>query len=463
MSKYESKVRQFIASHNLIQAGDKVVVGVSGGPDSLSLLHFLHQFRNHYQIELYAAHLDHMFRGEESLDELRFVEAFCRRHDIICLAESVDVKAIMKRDKTGGQDTARKARYDFYKRSMKELKADKLALAHHGDDQIETILMQLTRGSSGHKGIPYRRSFEIGEIIRPLLPLTKEEIEEYCLTHQLKPRRDPSNSSEHYTRNRFRIHVLPFLKKENPKVHEHFQRFSEEIDEDESFLQELTRQKMNRVWEKENGKVNLQINAFLTMPLPLQRRGIHLILNYLYKGKTAYSAIHIQQTLHLLKSDHPSGRLDLPDGLKVIRSYDVCNFSFHINEKASFYVELQPNERIVLPTGAAFLLTDNPSDLNEKGGCEQFKINPAEVTLPIIIRTRKSGDRISLKGTKGSKKIKDLFIDSKVPLELRDQWPIVTDSSGKILWVPGLKRSNFEARQFNDKHLILCYTNVTIF
>ncbi|WP_203364412.1 tRNA lysidine(34) synthetase TilS [Bacillus sp. REN10] len=457
MLVFEEQMKRFIKQHQLIEKGDKIAVGVSGGPDSLALLHYLSSYRDVFGIEVYALHLDHMFRGEESFSELQFVEQFCYKHAIPCYTKQVNVATVMDIQSTGLQETARQIRYQFFQEGMRKFSTNKLALAHHGDDQIETVVMQLVKGASVRTGIPVRRRFAEREIIRPMLGLTKEMIEQYCLAKALDPRKDPSNDQLYYTRNRFRHHLLPFFKQENPKVHEHFQRFSEEMKEDDQFLNELTEAIMHKVFKKNGTSAKVQINAFVEMPLPLQRRAIHLILNYLYKGKIAFSFIHIQQILRLLKGGLSSGSLDLPNGLKVRREYDQCVFSFEQESKQEYALALQAGEHVTWPFGGQFkLLADEAPTSVHSDYC--FLVDPDSVKLPLYVRTRKQGDKISPKGMNGSKKLNRLFIDAKVPQIKRDQWPIITDRDGEVLWVPRLKKSKYEA-EVTSPHVTLIYTS----
>ena len=216
----------------------------------------------------------------------------------------INVPKYMEETGRSPEVAARECRYQFFAEVMAECKLSHLALGHHGDDQIETVLMRLTRGSSGaaRAGIPFMRPFQKGTIIRPLLGMSRNEIEQYCMVHELHPRHDSSNDQDDYLRNRFRKYVLPFLKKENGNVHEHFRRFSEELQQDEEYLQELTKEKMNTVWrEKKADKVTIELDAFQRLPLPLQRRGIQLILNYLYQHRPpSLSAIHIDSFFSLI-------------------------------------------------------------------------------------------------------------------------------------------------------------------
>jgi tRNA(Ile)-lysidine synthetase-like protein len=446
MIPFELKIANFINQNELIAKGDSVLVGVSGGPDSLALLHYLIEHQKKYSISVFAAHVDHMLRGEESYQDLLFVQEFCNSYGIPLFATRINIAKERVKLKKGEEETARLFRYEFYQKVMEQNKMNKLALGHHGDDQIETILMKLTRGSSGkgRAGIPIKRVFHSGELVRPLLCLTKSEIEDYCQFYKLNPRHDASNSKLDFTRNRFRLKVLPFLKKENPHIHEHFQRFSEQLTEDETFLQELTLKEMNKVWNKNRSEISLNIPAFLAMPIPLQRRGIHLILNYLYKSKTSsLNALHTDAIFRLLSSNQPSGALDLPLGLKVRRSYQKCFFSFYKDEISSdFYYELYENEEAELPNGCKIKLFSSSGSKPPEG--ETICLSKKDVELPIIIRNRRDGDRLKVKGLNGTKKVKDIFINEKVPVKERLFWPIVTDQTGKVLWVPELRKSSFD-------------------
>ena len=454
----EHTTKEFIHDHQLIENGDRIVVAVSGGPDSLALLHFLDSNKDKWGIDVRAAHLDHMFRGEESYQELLFVKGFCENRNIPFYGERVDVSSEIERTNGSLQDVARNTRYEFLMGVMEEVSATKLALGHHGDDQVETILMKMTRGTSGSSraGIPLKRTFAAGEIIRPFLNVTKEDIEHYCERHELSPRRDPSNEKEDYTRNRFRKRVLPFLKNENPHVHLHFQRFSEEMAEDEAYLEELTREKLNKVWNNTDDYSSLHIDGFLAMAQPLQRRGINLILNYLYKLRpSSLSSIHIYDVLGILKGKTPNASLDLPKGLKVTRAYHTCYFHFGdlALTEVPYCYELQVDNRLDIQGEYQFFLYSSPpvEELTD----DVIYLDPGEVTLPLSVRTRRSGDRMKVKGLDGSKKLKTLFIDHKLPAHLREEWPIVVDSDDHILWVPGMKKSIYDLGEEQENSLVL--------
>ncbi|MBT2637454.1 tRNA lysidine(34) synthetase TilS [Bacillus sp. ISL-39] len=456
----DTKVNDFLEKHGFQLNNKSIAVGVSGGPDSLALLHFLSGQRERNSLKIVAVHVDHMFRGEESYQDALFVKDFCEKRGIPFEMKRIDVPSYMRETGLSSQQAARACRYGFFEQVMEKHHLQYLALGHHGDDQVETVLMRLTRGSSGkaRAGMPFMREFGPFTVFRPFLCLAKEELEEYCSVNLLEPRIDPSNEKTYYSRNRFRITVLPFLKEENPAVHEHFQRFAEELQMDEEYLIELTSEELNKVMKKEDKKISISIRSFQEMPMPLQRRGIKLILNYLYNDRPAsLSAIHIEKIFSIIRNPHPSGTLDFPGGLRIIRSYGNCHFELNPPERQSYRFELSGPDQLVLPNGNAIdaQLLNGAHD-KEFSNNDRFTVDLEQTGTPLIIRTRQNGDRMSLKGMDGSRKVKDIFIDMKTPLAQRDEWPIVTDSEGRILWLPGLKKSNSEATEGN-RLLLLTY------
>lgn len=443
----ETKVEAFLERHSFTLNNKRIVVGVSGGPDSLALLYYLLGKKQTNNLFIVVAHIDHMFRGEESFSDAMFVKDFCSICNIPFEMVQVDVQDLMARTGKSAEIAAREVRYDFFSKIMEQYQCTHLALAHHGDDQVETVLMRLTRGSTGkaRAGIPFQRPFQSGFIFRPFLSVTKEEITHYCEQKHLIPRIDSSNEENIYTRNRFRHKILPFLKEENPHVHEHFQRFSEELQSDEEYLQELAVQRMNKVMTlRKTDHITIDVNQFREMPKPLQRRGIQLILNYLYKQRPeSLSATHIDQIIALLNESYPSGKLDLPARLKVIRSYLSCHFQFDLISSQPYRFDLSDQGTLYLPGGGevTFTYVHDPTPQRTE---YTALFHEHLVHMPLIVRTRIAGDRMSLKGIKGSKKLKDIFIDRKIPVQQRDTWPVIMDQEGRIIWLPGLKKSAIE-------------------
>jgi len=454
----ERRVKDAFSKYKLLEHGDAILVGVSGGPDSLALLHFLCSLKEDYDLRICVAHVDHMFRGSESFEDYIYVKELCKKWGVAFKGARRDVPKYIKETGKSSQTAAREMRFRFFEEVMKEEKIHRLFLGHHGDDQIETMLMRLTRGASGtaRAGIAMQRQQSFYTIIRPFLWITKQEILDYCKRYHLEARLDPSNEKPVYSRNRFRLHVLPFLKEENQNVHSHFQRFSQEIFEDEAFLRSLAEEELKTFWKKNDKCSTIQISPFLQIAKPLQRRCIQLILNYLYNERQIeLSATHIDSVLMLINNSHPSGVIHLPAGLKVLKSYDQCTFRFNEVIQESYSLILHIPGETLLPNGRKIIAMY--SEVNVDRGNDLFVVDPAKIRFPLTVRSRKNGDRMKLKGLDGSRKVKDIFIDTKIPLVERALWPIVEDNNQEIIWLPGLKKSDKDSKEDSTSFITLKY------
>jgi len=443
----EQIVDRFIEKHQLLKQGATVVIGVSGGPDSMALLHYFLRRQAKWKLTIVAAHVNHMLRGEQSKEDYLYVEQFCRNRNILFEGVHIDVNAYKRKHNVTTQAAARACRYQFFANVMEKHQADFLALAHHGDDQIETMLMRQTLGAWGFSraGIPVKRPFAKGMIIRPFLCVEKTAIEQYIEQAGIVPRQDPSNESGKYVRNRFRHAVLPFLKQENPKVHEKFQQQSEWITEDETFLFSLAEQKFHElVQERDDREFIVDVNAFQSIAIPLQRRIIQLILNYLYHFEhTDVTYVHIEQILRLFHVDHSSRMLQLPANVQVIRSYDHVTFTNRIidQKQSRFFHRVDLPFHLTLPQGV--MTGEIVTQLPEADSLNVFVGDIDAIKLPLTVRSREAGDRIYPMGMHGSKKVKAVLIDEKIERCRRDLIPIVEDANGNILWIAGVKRAKF--------------------
>lgn len=461
MDDTTKRVHNYIEKHDLIWSDDKLLVAVSGGPDSLALLHFLQMSNLVPKKAISVAHLNHGIR-ENAIKEQLIVQNYCEKHGIPFFTEEINVKKRAETMQKGIEETARLVRYEFFEKIMAEENINKLVLAHHADDQIETILMRLVRGSSsiGWSGIQPKRNVRGGHAIRPFLSITKAEIIDYANRHELTYEIDESNSSPEYTRNRYRKEILPFLIKENPAVYAHFERFSEETSEDFRYLEDLASDLLKKNLVKNGEQATLLLTSFKNEANPLQRRAIHLLLRYLYnKDASLITANHIYQIIQMIQSDNPSSSLNLPKKLTAKRSYNELHFQYGERDvPAEFYHQLELNDRIELESKASIRLKLK-SSVVQTNGLNGMLLDAADITLPLIVRNRVNGDRMTMKGQAGSKKLKDIFIDAKIPRQERDNLPVITDYTGKILWIPGVKKSAYD-REFsrNKKQYIIRYT-----
>lgn len=441
---------------------DRLLLAVSTGVDSMVLLDLIMKLPLKVKPWFAVAHVNHQLRNE-SQNEAAFLEAFCLDNGIPYFSTKWEKS---EQPKTGTEAAARTFRYEFFKKIMAEEKISHLVTAHHGDDQAETILMRLVRG--GHlesiAGIQTDREFYHKQLVRPLLAFTKGQLLEYSKNHQVFYFEDKTNLDDGYTRNRYRNHILPLLKKENPQVIQHFNDFSNDLQEILEIAQLQIMTSYQKVVKQESkGTWKLTISDFQQYPSSLRKQILNHFLQELLKQTTfSYQRNHLAKILELIESQQPNGELHFSNQWYGIKSYD----SFYVtNEKiiskSSFYsTELPLNSWVDLPNGerVGFFKT---TDYKEKETPNQLVIylNPASLELPLTIRNRLPGDKMSLKGkSRGHKKLKDILIDQKIPLEQRNQAYLIADNQKKIIWLIEYKESQLSIAKETDKiQYILVY------
>ena len=242
----KQKILQTIKKYSLIENGDSIVIGVSGGPDSICLLHVLNELKNELNFKIYVAHINHMIREEADL-ETEYVKEFCNKIEVDCFVKRIDVVKIATELKKGTEETGRQVRYEFFNEILEKTNSNKIATAHNNNDKAETIIMNILRGSgtTGLKGIEPIRD---NKFIRPLIDITREEIEEYCINNNLNPKIDKSNNENIYTRNKIRNVVIPYIKQEfNQNIIKTINRLSEVITEENEYLNKITQETFNEI------------------------------------------------------------------------------------------------------------------------------------------------------------------------------------------------------------------------
>ncbi|HLS36128.1 MAG TPA: tRNA lysidine(34) synthetase TilS [Bacillota bacterium] len=443
----KNKVVTFIEKFNLLQKGTTVLVGVSGGPDSMALLHLLVSLRDKWDLRIIALTLDHQLRGDQSAKDVTYVKNIAYMWDVEVIYEKLNVREFQERENVSKQVASRKLRYKFYKEQMRRFDADYLALGHHQDDQVETMLMSLTRSASSNAflGIPVQRNFSTGVIIRPLLAVTKDDITTYCAEHHIEARFDPSNIDLSDRRVYVRKKVVPLLKEKNPNIYNTMQRLSETIHEDEQFLQTEAKKVLTEqvTFDVKERKASFHIDKFKQYANPLQRRAFHLILNYLYNEEIPkdMSYIHEEDFFSLLERTDGTKTLHFPNNLHIERSYEVVSFYFSKEKKESKSSQIiSIPGKMILPNGWE-LTAEYTEEKDVSSNRYTFCVPKESVKLPLQVRMRQPGDRISLPGLQGRKRVAQLFIDEKIPKHERDHWPIVVEQDNTVLWVIGLRKS----------------------
>ena len=312
------KVLETIKKYNLIENGDKIVLGVSGGPDSITMLDILRQLREELEFEIVVAHINHMIR-EEAIEDEKYVQEYCKKNNIECYIKRIDVEKIANTKKIGTEEAGRKVRYEFFEEILQKTGSNKIGIAHNKNDKIETIIMHILRGSgiSGLKGIEPKRD---NKYIRPLIECERTEIEQYCEENKLEPRIDKTNFENEYTRNKIRNIVIPYIKKEfNPNIIETMNRLSELITEEDNYLEKETQKIYNKILlEKNDKQIILKLKEFNEQETVIKNRIIILATKNLFGSSEGIEKIHIQDLIKLCNNNIGNKYLTPNKNLKVL-------------------------------------------------------------------------------------------------------------------------------------------------
>lgn len=456
----KQKIESFIKKHSLLQKGDRVIVAVSGGADSMALVHVLDELADSLQITVSAAHADHGLRPEDSKAERDMVDAYCRSRSIPFFTEVLPVRDYLSEQGKGVQEQARVLRYQFLEKVMKKCGSTVLATGHHGDDQIETMLLRMTAGRALWEdiGMAASRRQQSGKVIRPMLEQSKESIYAYCEEHSIPFKEDPSNQLDTYARNRIRRYALPAVLQENKEAREHFQTLNEWTASERDFMKEAAkREAVRMILHQNEHSLTFSISGWKALHLALQRRVIPLLLTYLCKNQhTAVSTIHIEQLLSLLYKPAPSFTIHWTNGVLVRRTYDTCTFYI---QKEMETPKAEAPKRLNVPGTVTFngwtITADWQEGFINTEQADVFCIKESDVSLPLLVRSRIQGEKLHVRGMTGRKKLNRLFIDEKVPQLQRDSWPVVASSDGTILWVPMLAKTKILQKAAEGSRVIL--------
>ncbi|MCI3923253.1 tRNA lysidine(34) synthetase TilS [Paenibacillus sp. TRM 82003] len=450
MSGYEVKrrVAREIEERSLLRPDERIVVGVSGGPDSVALLHLLRELGGVYRWRLSAAHVNHGLRGDESDEEEAYVRGLCDDLGVPCYAARVDVESALPRYGNNVQAAARALRYQAFREAAAAWDTNTVALGHHGDDQAETVLMRLLRGT-GPGGLAGIRAISLAEdlkLVRPLLRITKAELETYCESFGLEPRRDSSNDSRKYFRNVVRLDLLPYIRKLREGVDESLRRIAELSADEDEYLDGVAMSMLEGKMQLTESGVRLARDVIAGAPVALQRRMIKIILNSLKTAEASIDFPGIERIREAVTAAAPTTtELRLGENAAFRRSYDTLEWTAADAPKTRPYlhtVDVTRDGRLRLPELGATIewrLTDPLGEPWTDPYVVRFDADA--VGGRWIVRTREAGDRMEPFGLNGSKKVKDMFIDGKLPKRQRAAWPIVAGEDEAILWVPGFRRS----------------------
>jgi len=444
----KDKVRQYIKKQQLISKGDRILAGVSGGADSVCLLYLLDAYKRELGFELYVVHVNHGLRGKDADEDEAYVQKLCHKLGLHFHAYHEQVSELAAQEGMSLEEAGRKARYEAFLKECREYGCNKIAVAHHMNDTAETVLFHLVRGSGlkGLAGIPPRRRLNQDiEIIRPLLGVKRKEIEAYLTEHKIPFCVDATNLTEDYSRNKLRNRVIPYLEQElNSEAAAHIAKTAEYISEMNDYVNEMV-ERMFQLYVKEESGLTLSCQTAAEHAVIRKALIRRIIEKMLPEGLKNITSVHIEKVDQLLNSV-VGKKLNLPGGLTVRKRYEDLLFSCSnenrntIEQKAS-EITLnihQPSEYDLIEIGKTLRVSvidyKKNAAIPKNAYTKWFDYDKIKNT--VLVRTRQTGDYLCIREDGGSKKLKDYFIDRKIPKEERDSILLLADGS-HIMWVLG--------------------------
>ena len=440
-----NKVIDYIKENELIQQDDQILVALSGGPDSVCLLHILYELKNKFNLTLGAIHINHMLRGKESDNDEKYIDKLCDELGINHYVKRINIECVAKAENVSLEVAGRNERYKAFEEIKTKYGYNKIAVAHNANDQAETILMRMMRGT-GLEGLVGIKAVREGGIIRPILCLNRSEIESYCAENHLMPRIDKSNMERIYSRNKVRLDILPYMKEHfNDDIVETLNRMVLLLQKDNEFIEEYSKKCYNKYCKTKINELIIKKELFKDEMDSIISRVIIMAFKNISNSHENFEMKHINQITSLSKNS-TGKKINLTNNIVCENLYgDIIfksNQSQNKNNNNNVLIKKEEfsNNIYFEDYEIKFQVIDN-------NGKEKFPKNDLiklfdydKIKRDILIRHRKDGDKIVPLGMNGSKKIKDIFMDLKIPRDDRDEIPIVCFDD-EISWVVGCKTS----------------------
>jgi len=440
VSSFIRKVQKTILRFALLAGGERVLIAVSGGPDSMALLHALEGIRHEWGLSLIVAYLDHGLRPEAA-EEKAFVRKAAADLGLPFVAGKRDVRALKKERRLPLQEAAREARYSFLVEIARDSKADRIALGHTANDQAELVFMRILRGSGtrGLAGIPPKRN-EV--FIRPLITIWRKDIETFLRGKNIPFREDPSNRSLYFLRNRIRQKLLPELEKYNPRIRQTLVQMADHFRLEEEYWQTLVQEKLpSVVRSRSRGSLSLDIPAVAACPIPIRLRLFRQAMEEVLGHLRGLGFAHFWSIENLWQNPEPNKRIRLPHGIQVYKCYQALKISLEEETIVPFeYAVSGPGIVEILESGKKmrFSILKRRRERGFDDSPHTALLEYDRLHFPLTIRSLHPGDRFQPLGMEGEKKVKDFFIDNKIPLIERRKIPLLF-FKGQLLWIAGLR------------------------
>ncbi|MDK2814360.1 MAG: tRNA(Ile)-lysidine synthase [Thermoanaerobacter sp.] len=453
------KVISTIKRYKMIKENDKIVMGVSGGPDSLCMLDILYNLKDLFNLKLYVVHVNHLIRGEEARRDAQFVENICCKLKLPFFLFEKDVKKIAKEMGYSEEEAGRYVRYQAFEEVLKEVKGNKIAVAHNKNDVVETVFLNLIRGA-GMTGLIGIKPVN-GNIIRPLIEIERKEIEIYLKEKGLKPAIDFTNYEDLYKRNKVRLKLIPFINETfEVDIIKNIYRMAKIILEENDYLEKECEKIFNEVCYFNQEEIFADIEKLRVQHPAIQRRLVRLMYQKLKGDIYGLEYIHVEDVLSLL--DKPtSSKIDLPFEIEALKSYNnLIMRKVKQKEVKTFWAKLNIPGITNIDGIGQFKTTVLGIEEVKKldiGKYTKF-FDYDKIQKDVVIRNRQAGDVFSPLNMGGSKKLKEFFVDEKIPREIRNSIPLLAIGN-EIVWVVGYRMSDkFKVDKNTKKVLVIEYT-----
>jgi tRNA(Ile)-lysidine synthase len=440
--RFIDKITGTIHTYSMLAGGETVLTGLSGGPDSVCLLHVLHALKSKFPLSIHAIYVDHGLRPGETSGEIEFCKKICSSLSVPFVTKVIDVKNHAAQKGLNKQEAARELRYRVFEETAHEINARKIALGHTADDQAETLLMRLLRGSgtTGLAGIPPVRK----SIIRPLIETEREAIEGFLHAKNIGFMVDSSNLKETYIRNKIRLSLIPRIKEFNPDIIKTLSKTAAILSEEDKYLELIvTKTLMKLISRKTDNRIELFLAPLEVMDKVILRRVLRRAIDET-RSLRGISFIHIEDIIELIKLGTPGDRLYLPRGIRAIKDYSTLVLTSEPPVELNDYLLEIPGETILKEAGIVIKSYEvescDPGAVRHNFGLWSTSgiFDADKITFPLTARPRKDGDFFYPSGFGRKKKLQDFFVDEKVPRDERARTPLIV-SGGNILWVVGYR------------------------
>lgn len=452
------KVEENIKKYDMIKKGQTIIVGVSGGFDSITLLDILYKIKDKYGFKLIVAHVNHGVRGVEADSDEIFVKQRAKKYGLEFISTRIDMNEYAKKNKISKEEAGRKLRYKFFN-SIEKDKEFKIAVAHNKNDQAETLLMRLIRGTGldGLTGINYKSQ----NIIRPLLNIERKEIEKYCKQKKLNPRIDKTNLMPIYERNKVRLKLIPYIEENfSENIVETLYRLSEIAKNDVKILEEFTDSKLKKLMlEFKQNKLILDIKEFNKLDMGVKSRVLRKAINNVNGNLAGIEENKIINAINFIREEKTGKSIDINKNIKIRINYNKLNVEkcekdnkVRYNYKIAINQEIEISEINVKIKLSVKSIQEVGKERKKSQSQQYFDYDKIEED--IYIRNRIDGDKVKFLGIDGYKKLKNYFIDEKIERKKRDNIPLLLFGN-KIAWIIGYRRANIALLNKNTKNVLI--------